>query len=103
MTPELLPDNDPALDQFAHDVAVARANSYPLLFAAYRVAPTPSAEPTALLDAMAVAVGFEGLGAGWIAVPRRIALKLLTQIIGSELAYPEEVVPREHAEALAQR
>lgn len=103
MPPELLPDNDPALDELARDLERARAPSYPLLFAAQRLAtPDPDA-PTAALDALAASVGYTGLGAGWIEVPRRIAAKILGHLIGGELAYPAEIVPPAQAEALAGR
>ncbi|PDW03242.1 hypothetical protein [Candidatus Viridilinea mediisalina] len=103
MAPPLLPDDDPLLIEFARELASARATSYPLLLASYCCTTPNPAEATATLDAVAAAVGYQGLGAGWIAVPRRIAAKLLTQIIASELAYPTEVLPREQAEALAGR
>lgn len=100
---QLLPDSDPLLDQFAADLEVARASSYPLLFAAYALAASEVDAEVLLLDAIAHSVGYNTLGSGWIEVPRRIATKILTQIIGSELAYPEQVVPREQAMDLAMR
>lgn len=103
MLPTLLPDDDPSFDALAADLATARAASYPLLVASYCATTPNPAEATATLDAVAAAVGYQGLGAGWIAVPRRIALKLLTQLIAGELAYPAEIVPREQAEMLAGR
>jgi hypothetical protein len=103
MVHQLLPDSDPLLDQFAHDLASARASSYPLLFAVYRLAQPEVDAEVVLLDALANSVGYNALGSGWVEVPRRMAAKILTQIIGSELAYPEQVVPRERATELATR
>jgi hypothetical protein len=102
MPPELLPDHDPALDDLAHALDQAREPSYPLLFAARRLAGDAHA-PDEVLDALAEAIGYQALGPGWIEVPRRIAAKILAHVIGGELAYPEEVIPREQAEALAAR
>lgn len=98
---ELLPDRDAVLTALERDLERARRPSYPLTFEARRMA-VPLA-PADALDAMAAAAGYTGLGAAWIEVPRRIASKILTHIIGGELAYPEEVVPRERAEELAGR
>ncbi len=100
--PRLLPDTDPAVAALAHDLERARATSYPLTFAVARLAGEP-AEPAAALDALAAELGYRGLGAAWIELPRRIAARLLVQLISSELAYPAEVVARAQAEALAQR
>jgi hypothetical protein len=99
---ELVPDRDPALAAFERDLDRARKPSYPLTFAARRVAGA-GAEATVVLDAMAEAAGYKGLGSAWIEVPRRIAAKILAHLIGGELAYPAEVVPRERAEELASR
>lgn len=101
-TPQLLPDNDPAIAALAEDIDEARAESYPLVLAVQRPASVPS-EDAPLLDALAIAQGYAGLGAGWIAVPRRIAAKILAHIIGHDLAYPDEIVAPEEAEALAGR
>jgi hypothetical protein len=101
-SPELLPDNDPAVGALIRDLERAREPSYPLTFASHRLAaPADDAHPT--LDAVVAAAGFQGLGAGWVEVPRRIAAKILAHLIGGELAYPEEVLPRERAEELAGR
>jgi hypothetical protein len=102
MALDLQPDHDPALDDLARALEQAREPSYPLLFAARRLVSDIHA-PVEVLDALAAAVGYSSLGAGWIEVPRRIAAKILAHVIGGELAYPEEVVPREQAEALAAR
>lgn len=99
---ELLPDRDPALIALERELDRARKPSYPLTFEARRLA-APAADPFAALDAMAEASGYKGLGAAWVEMPRRIAAKLLAHLIGGELAYPEEVVPRERAEELAAR
>jgi hypothetical protein len=99
---ELLPDRDPAVAALARDLERARKPSYPLTFAAARL-PAGADDPLAAADALAVAAGFRGLGAGWVEVPRRIAVKILAHVVGGELAYPEEVVPAERAEELARR
>lgn len=99
---ELLPDPDPAIAALARDLARARRSSYPLTLEVRRLAEPPDVA-TEALDALAVEAGFRGLGDGWVEVPRRIAAKLLAHVIGSELAYPAEVIPAEHVEALAGR
>jgi hypothetical protein len=101
-TTELLPDNDPAVAALARDLERAREPSYPLSFACRRLS-APAEGPHAALDAVAAVAGFQGLGEGWVEVPRRIAAKLLAHLIGGELAYPAEVLPRERAEELAGR
>lgn len=103
MTIELLPDPDPAIVALDRELARARAQSYPLTLELRRLAAPAGEDPAAALDALATAAGYAGLGAGWVEVPRRIAAKLLLHIIGGELAYPEQVVPREPTEALAAR
>lgn len=99
---QLLPDDDPAVGALASDLERARKASYPLTFAVRRLAP-PEAAPIAALDALAAELEYQPLGEGWIEVPRRIAAKLLAQVIGGELAYPEQVVPPADAETLAGR
>jgi hypothetical protein len=99
----LLPDPDPALEVFADDLERAREPSYPLTLDVRRHAGPPPDEPAPALDALAEALGYRALGDGWVEVPRRIAAKVLLHVIGGELAYPEEVVPRPEAEALAGR
>lgn len=101
--PELLPDPDPALAALARDLERAREPSYPLTLELRRLAGAAPDDPAAALDALAAAAGYRGLGPGWVEVPRRIAAKILLHVIGGELAYPEEVVPRPEAEALAAR
>ncbi len=103
MTLELLPDPDPLIAALARELDQAREPSYPLTFEVRRLAESAPADPALALDALAAQAGYQGLGAGWVAVPRRIAAKILLHIIGGELAYPEEVVPRERAEALGAR
>lgn len=98
----LRPDPDPAIAALARDLDRARASSYPLTFAARRLDATP-AHPTAACDALAAELGYQGLGEHWVEVPRRIAVKLLTHLIGGELAYPAEVVPPARAQELARR
>jgi hypothetical protein len=98
---ELLPDTDPALAALERELDRARKPSYPLTFEARRLG--APAEPHAVLDAIAEAAGYSGLGERWVEVPRRIAAKILAHIIGGELAYPAEVVPPERAEELASR
>lgn len=99
---ELLPDRDPAAAALERDLDRAREPSYPLTFAARRLA-APADEARAVADAVADAAGYAGLGAAWVEVPRRIAAKILAHIIGGELAYPEEVVPAARAEELSAR
>jgi hypothetical protein len=96
------PDAEPALNDFARDLERVREPSYPLTFAVQRLA-APAADVHAALDAVAAAAGFQGIGSGWVEVPRRIAAKILAHLIGGELAYPAEVVPRAQAEELAGR
>jgi hypothetical protein len=100
--PELLPDRDPAAVSFERDLDRAREPSYPLTFLARRLA-APAEDARAVADVVAAAAGYTGLGAGWVEVPRRIAVKILAHVIGGELAYPEEVVPAERAQELAAR
>lgn len=100
--PELLPDPDPAVAALLRDLDRARAASYPLTLETWRLA-GPAAAAGPVLDAVAAAAGYGGLGEHWVEVPRRIAAKILLHVVGGELAYPEEVVPREQAEALAGR
>lgn len=99
---ELLPDPDPRIAALDRDLQRARAESYPLTFAVQRLA-APPASPTQAIDALCAELDFAGLGEAWIEIPRRIAAKMLTHLIASDLAYPEEVVPQEQAEALAGR
>ncbi|HMQ33104.1 MAG TPA: hypothetical protein PKD53_20400 [Chloroflexaceae bacterium] len=103
MSIELLPDPDPALAALARDLERAREPSYPLTLELRRMAADAPDDPAPALDALAAEAGYRGLGAGWVEVPRRIAAKILLHVVGGELAYPEEVVPRERAEALAER
>ncbi len=98
----LLPDHDPAIVALSAELERARAASYPLTLAFGRLA-DPAVEVYAALDALTGSLGWRGLASAWVELPRRIALKLLVQIIGGELAYPTEVVPRAEAEALAGR
>lgn len=99
---ELLPDRDPVAVALERDLDRAREPSYPLTFAARRLA-APHEDARAVADAMAAAAGYTSLGAAWVEVPRRIAVKILAHIIGGELAYPEEVVSAPRAEDLAGR
>ncbi len=101
-TPLLLPDNDPAIDALARDLDRARESSYPLTFAVRRLSAAP-AHPAAACDALAAELGYQGLGEHWVELPRRIAAKLLTHLIGGELAYPTQVVPPAQARDLANR
>lgn len=107
--PELLPDADRAIVALERDLERAREPSYPLSFVARRVAaPAPGlsraeGDALAVADALAAEAGYTGLGAAWVEVPRRIAVKLLAHVIGGELAYPEEVVAPERAAELAGR
>lgn len=99
---ELLPETSPTVRTLALDLDRAREPSYPLTFTVWDLAP-PDADAVAVADAVAAAEGYAGLGAGWVEVPRRIAVKILAHLIGGELAYPEEVVPAARAEELAGR
>lgn len=100
---ELLPDPDPALAALARDLERAREPSYPLTLELRRLAAAAPDDAAPALDALAAEAGYRGLGAAWVEVPRRIAAKILLHVVGGELAYPAEVVPRERAEALAER
>jgi len=99
---KLPPDPDPRLAALDDDLRRARAESYPLSFAVRRL-PDPPPDSRAAADALCAELEFRGLGAAWVEIPRRIAAKMLAQLIGSDLAYPDEVVPPERAEALAGR
>jgi hypothetical protein len=101
-SPLLLSDPDPAIAALARDLDRARASSYPLTFAARRLAAAP-AQPFAACDALAAELGYQGLGEHWVELPRRIAVKLLTHLIGGELAYPAQVAPPARAQELARR
>lgn len=98
----LLAADDPAVAVLARDLERARKASYTLTFEVCRLS-APVAEPEYALDALAADLEFQPLGPHWIEIPRRIAAKLLAQLIASELAYPEEVVPAEQAAELAAR
>lgn len=98
----LAPDPDPALAALVDELERVRRRSYPLTCAVARWL-GPELDPASELDALASSLGYSGIGVGWIELPRRSATKLLSHIIGGELAYPAEVVPREQAEALAAR
>ncbi|MEI7645082.1 MAG: hypothetical protein WCJ55_12470 [Chloroflexales bacterium] len=100
--PNLRPDTDRAIDDLMRDLDNARIKSYPLLLSVRRIA-APGATPHASLDALAAEEGYTGLGANWIEVPRRIAAKILTHLIASDLAYPTEVALPAEAEELASR
>lgn len=97
-----LDDPDPQIAELEAAIDAARAESYPLTLSVCRLAAPPD-QATALLDAFVAAHEYEGLGEHWVEVPRRIAAKLLAHLIGSDLAYPDEVVPEEQAEDLAAR
>ncbi|MCS6881127.1 MAG: hypothetical protein RMK84_03535 [Oscillochloridaceae bacterium] len=99
---DLRPDSDPAIAALARDLDRARASSYPLTFAVRRLAADP-VHPAAACDALAVELGYQGLGDHWVEIPRRIAVKLLTHLIGGDLAYPVQVVPPAQAQELARR
>jgi hypothetical protein len=101
-SPLLLAADDPAVNTLARDLDRARKASYTLTFEVCRLG-APVAEPEEALDALAADLEFRTLGPYWIEIPRRIALKLLTQLIASELAYPEEVVSAAEAAELAAR
>ncbi len=98
----LLATNDRDVATLARDLERARKASYTLTFEVCQLS-APVAEPEQALDALAADLEFHPLGPHWIEIPRRIAVKLITQLIASELAYPEEVVPAEQAAELAAR
>ncbi|MBX0327099.1 hypothetical protein K2Z83_05300 [Oscillochloris sp. ZM17-4] len=100
--PTLMPDPDRAIEALMDDLDAARAESYPLLLSVRRLGGPPG-EPADVLDALAIDAGYTGLGGGWVEVPRRIATKILTHLIASELAYPNEIVEQSAAEELAGR
>ncbi|NTW97574.1 MAG: hypothetical protein HGB28_03395 [Oscillochloris sp.] len=97
----LLPD--PTIEALMDDIDAARATSYPLLLSVRRIEGGPPSAPAEVLDALAAEEGYSQLGANWVEVPRRIAAKILTHLIASELAYPAEVVDQAAAEELAGR
>lgn len=100
----LLPDPDPdrRIAELNDALDAARAESYPLLLSVRRLG-APAESHSAALDALAADEGYSGLGERWVEVPRRIAAKILTHLIASELAYPAEVVEPGRAEQLAGR
>lgn len=98
----LLAADDPAVATLGRDLERARRESYTLTYEVCRLS-RPVSEPEEALDALAADLEFQTLGPNWIEIPRRIAAKLLTQLIASELAYPEEVVAGEEAAELAAR
>ncbi|WP_129632248.1 hypothetical protein [Candidatus Oscillochloris fontis] len=97
----LFPDTDPSLPTLLDALDAARGESYPLLLSMRRLRGDMLPTATEILDALAREEGYQPLGANWIEVPRRIALKILTHLIASELAYPTEVVTTEQATDLA--
>lgn len=101
--PILSPDPDPAIDALLDDIDTARAESYPLVLRVCRWEEGILDTPTPLLDALASLEGYLPLGANWIEIPRRIATKMLTHLIASELAYPTTVTTPETADALSRR
>jgi len=100
--PTLLPDPDRAIEALMDDLDAARAESYPLLVSVRRLS-EPPADALGALDALVTEEGYVGLGANWVEVQRRIAAKILTHLIASELAYPNEIVEQAAAEELAGR
>ncbi|WP_322510884.1 hypothetical protein [Chloroflexus sp.] len=100
--PMLLPETDPAIEGLWVAIETARAQSYPLTGAAFRLTRPPQT-PYEALDAAARELDFYPLGQHWIEVPRRIALKIATHIIAHDLAYPDEIVPAAQATELAGR
>ncbi|NNJ09795.1 hypothetical protein EKD04_005600 [Chloroflexales bacterium ZM16-3] len=100
--PILQTDPDRAIETLMDDLDAARAESYPLLVSVRRLGET-TGEPADALDALAIDAGYTGLGGNWVEVPRRIATKILTHLIASELAYPNDIVEQAAAEELAGR
>ncbi|EFO81120.1 hypothetical protein OSCT_1043 [Oscillochloris trichoides DG-6] len=97
----LFTDTDPAIPALLDAIDAARNESYPLLLSMRRLGADAPPNPTDILDALAREEGYQPLGTNWIEVPRRIALKIATHLIASELAYPTEVVETEPATDLA--
>ncbi|MBO9349333.1 hypothetical protein [Chloroflexus sp. MS-G] len=95
-------ETDPEIEGLWVAIETARAESYPLIGAAFRLYRPPS-DPYTVLDAVARELDFQPLGKHWIEVPRRIALKIATHIIAHDLAYPDEIVPEVQATELARR
>ncbi len=100
--PLLVLETDPAITGLFTAIETARAQSYPLTGAAFRLARSV-ADPVEALDAAARELDFQPLGQRWIEVPRRIAQKILVHIIAHDLAYPDEIVPVAQATELAAR
>ncbi|WP_298819670.1 hypothetical protein [Chloroflexus sp.] len=100
--PLIILDTDPTIEGLWVAIETARAQSYPLTGAAFRLTRPPQT-PFEALDAAARELDFQPLGERWIEVPRRIALKIVTHIIAHDLAYPDEIVPTTQATELAGR
>ncbi len=95
------PDSDPSIMTLLDAIDAARSESYPLFLGMRRLEGDVPSNPTDILDALAREEGYQPLGSNWIEVPRRIALKIATHLIASELAYPTDVVAVEEATDLA--
>lgn len=100
--PILTLETDPAIEGLWIAIETARAQSYPLTGAVFRLHQPPT-DPRDALDAAARELDFQPLGQHWIEVPRRIAVKIATNLIAHDLAYPDEVVPQAQAADLAGR
>lgn len=97
--------NDPEVEQLAAAIDQARDGN-PLLFDILRLNQDNAGEQPdypALLDAFVALFDYTGLGAHWIELRRGIARKLLIHVLHEGLAYPEEMMDKETAEACAER
>ncbi|MFP4438772.1 MAG: hypothetical protein ACLFVO_16140 [Chloroflexaceae bacterium] len=102
------PADDPEVEQLAAAIDQARDGN-PLLFDVLRLnrddAGDAGEQPDypALLDAFVALFDYTGLAAHWIELRRGIARKLLIHVLHEGLAYPEEMMDKETAEACAER
>lgn len=98
-------DDDLPIDQLVEEIGRVREGS-PLLFDVQQLTmrDTPDViDYRPMLDAFVAQYGYTGLGEHWIEVQRRVARKILFRVLLEELAYPEQTMSTEEAEAFAAR